>query len=96
METFKRFRWKPFRKKKAKVNKVRFNPVTTIYTLPSLSEEEKAVESEKRWQTMLECLKLQQDKHYKQDCKGDNYNHDIVATDNVCTGYVYDGHMASI
>jgi|TARA_B110000263_G_C15232909_1_gene475518 hypothetical protein len=52
---FKRFRWKPFRKKKKK-KKVRFDSIPIVHIIPRLTEEEKAVESEERWQEMLNYM----------------------------------------
>ena len=59
-QQFKCNRWKPFQKmKKKKVKKVRFHPITTIHIIPSEEyEEERAMESDKRWEAMLECLKI--------------------------------------
>ena len=46
-------------KKVKKVKKVTFHPITTIHIIPSEEyEEERAMESDKRWEAMLECLKI--------------------------------------
>jgi len=59
-QTFKRFRWKPFRKKKQKKQKkkVRFNPYPTVHVIPNVTKEERALASEERWQTLLESLAI--------------------------------------
>ena len=80
---FKRFRWKPFRKKK----KVRFDSIPIVHIIPRLTEEEKAVESEERWQEMLNYMHDRSMINvYKWHFNVPNYKYVLSDIINVCAG----------